>query len=118
MRMAGNSILIAAVIAFVLGMVICTLLPERAAAEDPFGAGGELCLMNGQDENGGKNYILVLDRKEMRLCVYGIRSAQLHLLWVRNLTYDMQVPYDFDAKGKYVGSKEIEKALKKPSNTK
>ena len=100
------------VIAGILGLAMCAVLPARATAE-PYGAGQSgISVVSAQDETGVKNYIYVLDSKELRLCVYTIRSGKLYFLWARNLVYDMQIPYDFDANGKHYGSKEIAKSLK------
>ena len=106
------SFISAVVIAGILGLAICALMPAQATA-DPYGSGQNgICLVSAQSETGAKNYIYVLDSKELRLCVYTIRSGKLYFLWARNLAHDMKIPYDFDANGNYFGAKEIEKLLK------
>ncbi|TET32188.1 MAG: hypothetical protein E3J72_20060 [Planctomycetota bacterium] len=73
--------------------------------------------MAGSDVNGSKHYIYVIDPRELRLCGYTMKGdGKLHFVAGRNLQYDMQIPYDFISKGKYVSPKEIDKMLNKKSS--
>jgi hypothetical protein len=104
--------------AVLLGVVLLSSSADRASAM-PCALGQEtISIMAGSDENGSKHYVYVIDPKELRLCVYTMKGdGKLHYVAGRNLVHDMQIPYDFISKGKYVSPKEIEKGLGKKSSS-
>ena len=91
------------------GIVANALLSPPVTAA-PYGQ-SDLSVVHAPDVTGSKNYIYIVNHKSMKLCVYGMKSEKLHLVFCRNLDYDMQVPYDLDSKGKYISSSEMKKII-------
>jgi len=108
--------LIMAGFAVLIGMALMAWSAERVSARDFEPGQGGVSMMSGFDEKGVNNYIYVIDPKALRLCVYTMKSdGKLHFVAGRNLSYDMEIPYDYISGGKYRSPKEIEKQLKPPN---